>query len=118
LGIPRDSLESPGVLNLWRRKKMNLKLYVGNLPFGVSEEDLKKLFSEAGEVQSIKIVTDSYSGRSRGFGFVEMASQADAEKAISLLNGKTLMDRTLTVNEARPPKKRGGEYRGRRDRNR
>jgi cold-inducible RNA-binding protein len=97
---------------------MNLKLYVGNLPFGVSEEDLKKLFSEAGEVLSIKIVTDSYSGRSRGFGFVEMASQADAEKAISLLNGKTLMDRTLTVNEARPQKKRGGEYRDRRDRSR
>ena len=54
---------------------MNLKLYVGNLPFGASEEDLKKLFSEAGAVQSVKIVTDSYSGRSRGFGFVEMTSR-------------------------------------------
>jgi len=60
---------------------MNLKLYVGNLPFGASEEDLRKLFAEAGAVQSVKIVTDSYSGRSRGFGFVEMASQAEAEKA-------------------------------------
>jgi RNA recognition motif-containing protein len=97
---------------------MNLKLYVGNLPFGVSEEDLKKLFSEAGTIQSVKIVVDSYSGRSRGFGFVEMASKAEAEKAISLLNGKTLMDRTLTVSEARPQKKKGGEFRGRRDRNR
>ena len=97
---------------------MNLKLYVGNLPFGVSEEDLKKLFSEAGTIQSVKIVVDSYSGRSRGFGFVEMASNAEAEKAISLLNGKTLMDRTLTVSEARPQKKKGGEFRGRRDRNR
>lgn len=97
---------------------MNLKLYVGNLPFGATEEDLKKLFSEAGAIQSVKIVTDSYSGRSRGFGFVEMASNADAEKAISLINGKTFMDRTLIVSEARPQKKRGGEFKGRRNRDR
>ncbi|HXX35912.1 MAG TPA: RNA-binding protein [Thermodesulfobacteriota bacterium] len=97
---------------------MNLKLYVGNLPFGASEEDLRKLFAEAGAVQSVKIVTDSYSGRSRGFGFVEMASQAEAEKAISLVNGKTFMDRTLIVSEAKPQKKRGGEFKGRRDSNR
>jgi len=97
---------------------MNLKLYVGNLPFGASEEDLRKLFAEAGAVQSVKIVTDSYSGRSRGFGFIEMASQAEAEKAISLVNGKTFMDRTLIVSEAKPQKKRGGEFKGRRDSNR
>ncbi len=97
---------------------MNLRLYVGNLSFGASEEDLKKLFSEAGEVQSVKIVTDVYSGRPRGFGFVEMASQAEAEKAISLLNGKAFMDRTLTVNEAKPQKKREGNFKGRRDRDR
>jgi RNA recognition motif-containing protein len=97
---------------------MDLKLYVGNIPFGASEEDLKKLFSEVGEVQSVKIVTNSYSGRPRGFGFVEMASQEDAKKAISTLNGKTLMDRALIVNEARPQKKRGGEFRGRGNRNR
>jgi RNA recognition motif-containing protein len=97
---------------------MNLKLYVGNLPFGASEEDLRKLFSEAGAVQSVKIVTDSYSGRSRGFGFVEMSSQAEAEKAISLINGKTFMDRTLIVSEAKPQKKKGGEFEGRNDRNR
>jgi cold-inducible RNA-binding protein len=99
-------------------KKMNVKLYIGNLSFGASEEDLKKLFSEAGAVQSAKIVTDSYSGRSRGFGFVEMTSEAEAEKAISLINGKTFMERTLIVSEARPQKKKGGEYKGRRDRNR
>jgi len=93
---------------------MNSKLYVGNLPFGVSEEDLKKLFSEAGEVQSVKIIVDQYSGRSRGFGFVEMASKADADRAISLINGKILTDRTLIVNEARPQKQRGGDFRGRR----
>jgi RNA recognition motif-containing protein len=92
---------------------MNLKLYVGNLPFGASEEDLRKLFSEAGTIQSVKIVTDSYSGRSRGFGFVEMTSQEEAQKAISLVNGKALMDRTLIVSEAKPQKKRGGEFKGR-----
>jgi RNA recognition motif-containing protein len=97
---------------------MNLKLYVGNLSFGASEDDLKKLFSEAGAVQSVKIVTDPYSGRSRGFGFVEMASNSDAEKAISLINGKTFMERALIVSEARPQKKRGGEFKGRRDRSR
>ena len=97
---------------------MNLKLYVGNLPFGASEEDLRKLFSEAGAVQSVKIVTDSYSGRSRGFGFVEMSSQAEAEKAISLINGKTFMDRTLIVSEAKPQKNKGGEFKDRGDRNR
>ncbi|MCJ7642229.1 MAG: RNA-binding protein [Desulfobacterales bacterium] len=85
---------------------MNSKLYVGNLPFGASEADLKKLFSEVGEVQSVKIVTDAYSGRPRGFGFVEMASQADAEKAILQVNGKTFIDRTLIVNEAKPQNKR------------
>jgi cold-inducible RNA-binding protein len=97
---------------------LSSKLYVGNLPFGVSEEDLKKLFSEAGEVQSLKIIMDPYSGRPRGFGFVEMTSKAEAEKAILLLNGRTLTDRALIVSEARPKKKRGGEFRGRRDSNR
>jgi RNA recognition motif-containing protein len=97
---------------------MNLKIYVGNLPFSASEEDLKKFFSEAGAVQSVKIVTDAYSGKPRGFGFVEMASEADAEKAISLLNGKTLMERTLVVSEARPQKKGESSFKGRRDRNR
>lgn len=97
---------------------MNLKLYVGNLAFGASEEDLKKLFSEAGAVQSVKIVTDAYSGRSRGFGFVEMTSEGEAEKAISTINGKTFMDRALIVSEARPQKQKGGDFKGRRDRNR
>ena len=98
---------------------MSQKLYVGNLPFGASEETLKTLFAEAGTVESVKIITDTYSGRSRGFGFVEMASKEEGEKAISLLNGKTFMERALVVNEAKPQKKKGGEFRGdRRDRNR
>ena len=97
---------------------MNLKLYVGNIPFGASEEDLRNFFAEAGAVQSVKIITNAYSGRPRGFGFVEMASEEDATKAISLLNGKTLMDRALIVNEAKPQQKRGGEFRGKVNRNR
>ena len=98
---------------------MSQKLYVGNLPFGASEETLKNLFTEAGTVESVKIIVDTYSGRSRGFGFVEMASKEEGEKAISLLNGKTFMERALVVNEAKPQKKKGGEFRGdRRDRNR
>ncbi|MBM4278569.1 MAG: RNA-binding protein [Deltaproteobacteria bacterium] len=98
---------------------MSQKLYVGNLPFGASEEALKNLFAEAGTVESVKIITDTYSGRSRGFGFVEMASKEEGEKAISLLNGKTFMERALVVNEAKPQKKKGGEFRGsRRDRDR
>jgi cold-inducible RNA-binding protein len=97
---------------------MNLKLYVGNVAFGASEEDLRKLFSEAGAIQSVKIVTDSYSGRSRGFAFVEMTSEAEAEKAISLINGKPFMERTLIVSEARPQKQKGGEFKGRGNRDR
>lgn len=96
---------------------MNLKLYVGNLPFGASEEELKKFFSEAGTVQSVKIIIDAYSGRPKGFGFVEMASEEDAQKAISLLNGKTMMERALIVSEARPQKKEGS-FKGGQGRNR
>ncbi len=120
MGTPRGALESPGGFNLMGGGgiKMNLKLYIGNIPFGASEEDLKKLFSEAGVVQSVKIVVDAYSGRPRGFGFVEMGSEPDAEKAISLLNGKTFLERTLTVNEARPQKKKEGNFGGRRERDR
>ncbi len=115
---PQGYLESLGGFKFQRRRKMEEKIYVGNLPFGASEDDLRNLFLQAGEVKSVKIITDQYSGRSRGFGFIEMTSQADAEKAISLLNGKTLMGQTLVVNKARPQKKRGGNFKGRRGRNR
>lgn len=93
---------------------MSQKLYVGNLSFGASEEALKNLFLEAGNVESVKIVVDTYSGRPRGFGFVEMASKEEGERAISLLNGKVFMERALVVNEARPQKKRGTEYKNNR----
>lgn len=87
---------------------MAKKLYVGNLSYTATEDDLKEVFGKIGEVLSAKIITDSATGRSKGFGFVEMASDEDADKAISSLNGTTLMDRALTVNEARPQRERGG----------
>jgi RNA recognition motif-containing protein len=86
---------------------MTKKLYVGNLPFQTSEDDLSDMFSQAGNVESVRIITDRDTGRSRGFGFVEMADDA-AEKAIEQLNGTELGGRALTVNEARPQVNRGG----------
>jgi cold-inducible RNA-binding protein len=87
---------------------MGNKLYVGNLSFKTSEEDLRELFSQAGEIASVKIITDTYSGQSRGFGFVEMATDEAAQKAVTMFNGKDFMERALTVNEARPQAKREG----------
>ena len=81
---------------------MNKKLFVGNLSYDTSEDALKELFSEAGEVESAVIITDKMSGRSKGFAFIEMAKEEDAEKAVEMLNGKELDSRSLTVNEARP----------------
>jgi cold-inducible RNA-binding protein len=84
---------------------MAKKIYVGNLSFQTSENDLNDLFAQFGEVESVKIITDRDTGRSKGFGFVEMAED-NAEKAISQLNGKELNGRALTVNEAKPMVKR------------
>ncbi len=81
---------------------MGKKLYVGNLSFSTSEQSLQDKFAEFGEVESAKIITDRDSGRSKGFGFVEMATDEAAESAISALNGTEFEGRTLTVNEARP----------------
>ncbi|MBI5374997.1 MAG: RNA-binding protein [Candidatus Schekmanbacteria bacterium] len=90
---------------------MGNKLFVGSLPFNATEDDLNSLFSKVGKVESVKIITDTYSGRSKGFGFVEMGSDEDAKKAISEINGTSFMERTIIVNEARP-KESGGERRG------
>jgi RNA recognition motif-containing protein len=84
---------------------MSIKIYVGNLPFQMTEEDLQTLFSEAGEVVSAKIITDRQTGQPRGFGFVEMATKAEGQKAISMINGRTIEGRALIVNEARPQQK-------------
>jgi len=81
---------------------MSKKIYVGNLHYGVDENALREVFEKRGEIESVKIITDVATGRSKGFGFIVMTSDEDAEKAISALNGTTLMGRPLTVNEARP----------------
>ena len=86
---------------------MSMKLYVGNLSFQTSSEDLQQLFAQAGTVESATVVEDRDTGRSRGFGFVEMASKEDGEKAIQQFNGADLNGRNLTVNEARPREDRG-----------
>lgn len=85
-----------------------MNIYVGNLSFDTTEEQLRKAFEGFGEVSSVNIITDKYSGESRGFGFVEMSNQEAATAAISGLNGQELNGRTLNVNEARPRTERGG----------
>jgi len=83
------------------------KLYVGGLPYSVSDNQLEELFSEHGAVESARVITDRMTGRSRGFGFVEMSSQSDAEAATQSLDGSQLEGRTLVVNEAKPRENRG-----------
>ena len=87
---------------------MSIKLYVGNLSFNTSSEDLRELFSQAGTVESASVVEDRDTGRSRGFGFVEMATREEGEAAIQQFNGKEVGGRALNVNEARPREDRGG----------
>ena len=89
---------------------MGKKIYVGNISFKASEEDIRELFSQSGEVESVKIITDKHTGNPKGFAFVEMTTDEDAAKAIEALNGTTFMERTLSVAEARPqqPRERQG----------
>ena len=79
-----------------------MNIYVGNLSYEVTEEDLKEAFEVFGEVDTVKVIKDNYTGRSKGFGFVEMPAKAEAQSAIEGLNGKDLKGRSLNVNEARP----------------
>ncbi|MBN2612852.1 MAG: RNA-binding protein [Bacteroidales bacterium] len=79
-----------------------MNIYVGNLSYKLSEDDLKQVFEEFGEITSVKIIKDKYSGRSKGFAFVEMVDDAEAKAAIDKLNGKELDSRKIVVNEARP----------------
>lgn len=92
---------------------MSTKLYVGNLSFGVTSDDLQEHFAQAGAVESAKIVEDRDTGRSRGFGFVEMASAEEAQAAIEQFNGQDFDGRNLVVNEARPREEGGGGRGGR-----
>ena len=98
-------------------KKMNRKLYVGNLPYETDEAALQDLFAQAGTVDTINVMRDRDTGRARGFAFVEMATEADAQNAINQLNEKPFGGRTLAVNEARPqaPRSGGGGFGGGRD---
>lgn len=98
---------------------MQKKLFVGGLPFATTQEELQNMFAEAGQVTSATIITDKMTGRSKGFGFVEMSTEEEAEKAIGLFNGKEIGGRKVTVNEARPMEARaprrnfgGGGYHG------
>ena len=92
---------------------MAKRLYVGNLPYEVTEDQLQKLFAEVGEVESVNLITDKFSGRPKGFAFVEMKTEEAAQEAIKKFSGYSLDDRTLVVNEARPREERsdrGGSF--------
>jgi cold-inducible RNA-binding protein len=92
---------------------MGKKLYVGNLPYSVADSDLQQLFGAHGTVQSAQVIMDRDTGRSKGFGFVEMSTDQEAQAAIAELNGKQIDGRALTVNEARPKTEGGGGRGGR-----
>jgi RNA recognition motif-containing protein len=94
---------------LCKQKEIRMNIYVGNLSYEVTEEDLHKAFEGFGQIDSVKIIKDNYSGRSKGFGFVEMPDNAEAQSAIDDLNDKDLKGRTLKINKARPrTEDRGG----------
>lgn len=92
---------------------MQSKLYVGNLSYNVSEDEIRELFSQAGEIKEIVLITDRETQRRKGFGFVEMVTQTDAEKAIRMFNDQELGGRRLTVNLAKPREDNGGNNRSR-----
>ncbi|MGQ9615138.1 MAG: RNA recognition motif domain-containing protein [Spirochaetota bacterium] len=100
------------MIKISQEENMNKKLYVGGLAYSVTDKQLKEIFSAHGTVESVKVITDKYTDSSRGFGFVEMSSQQEAEKAIEALNGTELQGRTLVVNLARPQKDRARGGRG------
>jgi RNA recognition motif-containing protein len=89
------------------------KLFVGNLSYGATEDTIRSLFEQHGQVDSVSVITDRDTGRSKGFGFVEMPNDAEAQRAIAAINGKEIDGRALTVNEARPKTDRGGGGGGR-----
>jgi cold-inducible RNA-binding protein len=105
-------LLTPRVRRVEVHIKMAMKLYVGNLAFQTSSEDLQQLFAAAGTVESAAVVEDRETGRSRGFGFVEMSSKEEGKAAIEQFNGKEVNGRSLTVNEAKPREDRGGNRGG------
>jgi len=105
----------PPLISKKDREEDEMNIYVGNLSRDATEEDLRQAFQDFGQVTSVSIIKDKFSGESRGFGFLEMPNKTEAQKAIVGLNGKELKGRTLTVNEARPRReeRRGGRGYGR-----
>jgi len=91
-----------------------MNMYVGNLTFSVNEDDLKEVFAEFGEIESIKIIKDKFSGQSKGFGFVEMPSNSEADKAIKALNGSPMKGQAMKVNQANPKGNRASARKARR----
>ena len=91
-----------------------MNMYVGNLTFSVNEDDLKEVFAEFGEIESIKIIKDKFSGQSKGFGFVEMPSNSEADKAIKALNGSLMKGQAMKVNQANPKGNRASARKSRR----
>src|ERR1051325_834843 len=109
----RPSLFFPSkTMSTTRRNPMGSKIYVGGLPFSTTEVQLNQLFTSHGTVESARVITDKFTGQSRGFGFVEMSTAEEAKKAIGALNATQLDGRTLTVNEAKPQEARFGEQHG------
>lgn len=110
----RSKIREVGLLLIYSGYVRNMakKLYVGGLSYSSTEDALRELFSQAGTVVSATVITDKMSGRSKGFGFVEMSSDEEAQKAIEMFNGKEFDGRNITVNEARPPQTGGRFDRG------
>jgi cold-inducible RNA-binding protein len=97
----------------FNERREGMRLYVGNLSYETSEEDVRKAFEEFGTVESVNVITDKYTGKSKGFAFVEMSSREEAQAAINGVNGKQVGDRFVRVDEARPrPERRGGDRGG------
>jgi cold-inducible RNA-binding protein len=107
VALNRESCESRiGLFQLLKGEKMQKKLYVGGLSYNTDVEEIQQLFVQAGEIVSATIIKDKFTNQSRGFGFVEMATEEQAAEAIKLFNGKELDGRSLTVNESKPQEKR------------
>jgi RNA recognition motif-containing protein len=106
----------PAGIKRINERSTSMKIYVGNLPYEITEAELREEFGSFGEVKSVNIITDRYTGRPRGFGFIEMATVSEGQAAIAGLNGKAMKDQTLKVNAARPPSdnRGGGSYGSRR----
>lgn len=98
------------------KEKMETKLYVGNLPFDTTEEEINTLFAQAGEVKSVTLISDKFSGQSKGFGFVEMANQEGMQNALKMFETYTFKDRPIKVNVARPKEDRRPQFRDNRNR--